>query len=943
MSSNINNGPVISNNLFINSDLHACDAKFNVAHLNCQSIRPSVHSSKFDELKSILSGSRFHAIGISETWLKSVVLNRAIDIPGYKFVRNDRRHSRGGGVGIYVSNKLQHKFVFKAYAVGKCESLFLELCSGSAKILFGVTYLPPPGDIEAFEEIHHDLFVNYSNIIVVGDFNCNMFNVPKATQLRSMCARLNLAVLHNSRPTHYDVSHGTSSLIDFMLVSDISMKYYSNQVQCPSISHHSLIYASFDITVNCFEKFVDYRDYGNIDWDGLFLFLSSFDSSSIFYSTDTEVKCALVSSLIEELHSFVPTVRKRVYLNDDNWINSNKILFAQSLRDLAFSAYQNDRTRVNWRIYCKYRNKAKSVIRKAKRRHSLKRFNGLDNSKLWCVLRGSGCIGNDDMFFDGNADVVNNFFVRGLSSNDDAEVDFESIFETDNSFSFACVSSNEVVDALGKIRSKSIGVDGVSVEFLKIVFPHISEILLHLFNFILTTSSFPVSWKTARVVPIPKSTVINSPEDLRPISILPVLSKVLEHILKDQILSYSSEKILNSQYAFRKGHNTTSLLLHLTDSIRMNLNQNKLCVLVSLDLTKAFNSICYVSMIKKLRDEFNFSRTACRLVMSYLSGRSQFVELNGRTSSVLSLTSGVPQGSVLGPLLFILYINDISQYLNSELCTVFLFADDVFLLFSENRTLSNLLETNINLCLDQTLEWTLHNSLAINPRKTKAMLFGGHGEDLNISVDNNLIEFVDYHKCLGIIIDRRLTFGPHIDCVHRRIYGILRRFYSLNIYLPFWVKKRLAHALLMPQIVYGLEVISGTTFVNVDKLKRVMNMVVRYVYCIKRREHISEHVNLFLGTSFNNYINVRNLLLFHKVIKSGRPALLRDMFNFSRSIRNIQIFIPRIYNSVFERSFVVRVARWWNQLPVELRVFSHSNNAFRLKLLSYFLNFSRNF
>lgn len=312
------------------------------------------------------------------------------------------------------------------------------------------------------------------------------------------------------------------------------------------------------------------------------------------------------------------------------------------------------------------------------------------------------------------------------------------------------------------------------------------------------------------------------------------------------------------------------------------------------------------------------------------------VELNGKCSSVLSLTSGVPQGSVLGPLLFMLYVNDISEYLDPELCSIFLFADDVFILFSENRNYSNVLETNINACLGRILQWTLHNSLAINPRKTKAILFGGHGEDLNISVDSNLIEFVEYHKCLGVTIDKRLSFDPHIDGVYHRVYGILRRLYSVNIFLPYWVKKRLAHALLMPQILYGLEVISGTTGFNIDKLKRVMNMVVRFVYGIKRREHISEHVELFLGTSFNNYVTLRNLMFFQKVMKSGRPVLLCDMFNFSRSIRNTQIFIPRIFCSIFERSFVVRVARWWNQLPIELRVFSHSNNAFRLKLLDRF-------
>lgn len=935
MSFNMNLGPVISNNLLINSDLLPFDEKLNVAHINCQSMRPSTSSTKFDELKSLIHGSRFDVFGISETWLKSEVSNRAVDIPGFKFIRNDRKNSRGGGVGIYVSNKLDFKIIFKTSVLGKCESLFIELYSGNSKVLFGVVYLPPPGDLECFEELHYNILLQYTNIVIVGDFNCNMFNVMKASVVRSMCVRLNMSVLHNSMPTHYDVSHGTSSLIDIMLVSDITMKCHSSQVQCPSISYHSLIYSSFDICVNSLERFIEYRDYGNIDWNGVELFLNTFDSSVIFSSVDVNVKCDNVLSLVDELHSFVPVVRRKAFYHGDEWMNCNKILFSQSLRDLAYISYKTNRTMEHWQIYCKYRNKAKSVIRRIKRKNSIRRFCDLNPVRLWSLLRESGCMGDVDMLFDGDVDVVNNFFAHSVPSNHNADVDIDSFFDDENVFSFACVDVEDVANALEKIKSKSVGVDGVSGKFLKLIFPYISDLIVHLINSVLTTSIFPTAWKTARVVPIPKTTVVNSPDDLRPISILPVLSKVLEHILKDQISSFAQEKISDNQYAYRRHHSTTSLLLHLTDSVRHNMNECKQCVLVSLDLTKAFNSVCYVSMINKLKEIFNFSRTACKLVMSYLCDRSQFVELNGKRSTVMSLSSGVPQGSVLGPLLFILYVNDICECINSDFCKAYLFADDVLLLFSEDRRISSDLETNINTCLNNILHWSVDNSLQINPTKTRALMFGNCNDVLNVSVGHNLVEFVEHHKCLGIIIDRKLSFTQHINIVHHRIYGILRRLYSVSIYLPHCIKKRLSHALLMPQILYGIEVISGINSFNFLRLKRVMNTITRFVYNIKRQEHISEHVKLFLGLSFNNFVELKNIVFFYKVVSCGKPSLLCNCFSFSHSIRNPQIIIPRIFNSVFERSFLVRIARFWNQLPIELRVFSQSNNAFRLKLFNY--------
>lgn len=505
---------------------------------------------------------------------------------------------------------------------------------------------------------------------------------------------------------------------------------------------------------------------------------------------------------------------------------------------------------------------------------------------------------------------------------------------------FAVYTELELVEALNKVRSKSIGIDGISIQFIKLVFPVISRYLLHLINFIITTSVFPMAWKVARVVPIPKSRVVHGLDDLRPISILPALSKVVEHLLKEQMLRATMTTIYSSQYAFRQGHSTTSLLLELTDSIRENINEDKLSVLASLDLSKAFNSINFVRMVEKLKNYYNFSRTACKLILSYLSGRSQFVALNGVESALRSLCSGVPQGSVLGPLLFILYINDLPVCTNSEFCKTLIFADDVFLLFNSNRIAADVFETNINLTLNLILEWTSDNHLSVNPLKTKAIMFGPSNRfylDMNISMGNTVIEFVDHHRCLGVVLDSKLSFKNHIDALSGRIWGSLRKMYSSNIFLPFKVKRRMAHALLMSQVIYGLEVTSGTTGTILTRLKYIVNAIVRFVYNVRRRDHISGHVKRFLGFSFENFVKYRNLLLFHRIVKSGRPLAICDAFSFSRSVRNPQILIDRIQMSMYEKSYLVRIARCWNRLPYELRIFSHSNNVFRVKLFKFFV------
>lgn len=936
MSPNENLGPIVSSNSYLKSVLLPFQNNLNVAHLNCRSIKPP---SKFDEIKSILKDNTFDLFAISETWLSSDISDRSISIPGYKLCRNDRQFSaRGGGVGVFISNGLHYKPVFKI-SVSHCESLFLELCFGGTKLLLGVVYLPS-GNLDEFENFHSELFSSYENVVVLGDFNCNLFNPSKANTFRSICTRYNLSIVHNTKPTHFDLGKRTTSLIDFMVVSDMSLVSYTDQVQCPSVSDHALIFASLSFRFHCGSSFYEYRDYNNIDWDGLFLYLRSFDTNVVLNATDVDTKCSYVCSLLSDLFSYVPIVRKRIRVRGDDWFEAQDIRLARSLRDLAFSAFQFDRSNENWRTYCKYRNRAKNIIRKVKRKYFSSLFWGLDSAGLWKALRSSGCAGSDDVRFDLDVNNVNNFFAD-LAPQDSAGygIDFECFDDSNDSFSFRCVNEFEVIEALSKVKSKAVGVDGIPISFVKSIFSYISCVVVDLINSILMTSIFPLPWKKARVVPIPKSKIVHEPDDLRPIAILPALSKVVEHIIKDQILQYCSNDINNSQYAYRQGHNTTHLLLKMTDSIREQINDGNLSILVSLDLSKAFNSIDFVRLIDKLCREFKFSKSACKLVYSYLCARSQFVVLNGAESATLPLRSGVPQGSVLGPLLFILYVNDFLRYTDSRTCKTWLFADDIFLLFNGNHASTEICEGIINDCLENVVHWASINSLTINPSKTKAIMFGSPNRtmpNLHIFLRRDEVEFVNQHRCLGVVIDCELSFKFHIDTLSGRVWSSLRKIYSSNIYLPLRVKQRLAHALLMSQVLYGFEVVTGTIGMHLNKLNRIVNTITRFVYNVNRRVHISGYVKRFIGCSFTDFVNYRNLSLFYAIMKIGRPITLCNLFSFSRFTRSPQIYIPRICCNVYSRSFLVRIARCWNSLPHELRVFSLSNNIFRFKLLEHF-------
>ncbi|KNC28047.1 hypothetical protein FF38_06830 [Lucilia cuprina] len=287
---------------------------------------------EIDEIRSILCNSILDAFAVTETWLKPYVSTRSVNILGFKFVRNDRLNSRGGGVGIYVSSKLKYRFVFQTSELGICESLFIEISMDSSTVLFGVVYLPY-GDLISFENLHHELFL-------------------RSSDLRALCLRNNLSTIHNSRPTHFDVAHGSTSLIDFWLVIDISMLGCSDQIQYPYLSHHAFIFASFVFNKLQIDDYIEIKNFESIDMSVLLLFLSEYDFTR-FTLSNVDEHCTFISSLFDCLMNFVPTTRRKVCHVRDVWMNSREVVYAKSLRDLAYHSFRLHRSEDNWTIYCR--------------------------------------------------------------------------------------------------------------------------------------------------------------------------------------------------------------------------------------------------------------------------------------------------------------------------------------------------------------------------------------------------------------------------------------------------------------------------------------------------------------------------------------------------------------------------------------------------------------
>lgn len=238
--------------------------------------------------------------------------------------------------------------------------------------------------------------------------------------------------------------------------------------------------------------------------------------------------------------------------------------------------------------------------------------------------------------------------------------------------------------------------------------------------------------------------------------------------------------------------------------------------------------------------------------------------------------------------------------------------------------------------MKRILDWSESNYLNLNPSKTKSLYFSHDFRIPNIKILDENVQYVSHHKVLGLYIDIKLDYTFHINFIISRISFILRKLYNIGMYLPVNIKKTVAMSLCLPLFLYGIEIFSGTSQQNLNKLKLCFNRVVRYVYNIKSTEHISGYVFNVLGTDFQTFINIRLLVQFYKTIVLGKPPYLLEKFKFGRSSRTNNIICPNHTSLYMSRSFVVRVARLWNNyLPTGERHFGKTLEQFKKILRDY--------
>jgi len=373
------------------------------------------------------------------------------------------------------------------------------------------------------------------------------------------------------------------------------------------------------------------------------------------------------------------------------------------------------------------------------------------------------------------------------------------------SLTFEHTSRDEISNIIDSLdETKSSGPCNIPISMIKMSKHYIAEPLSDICNKSFEDGIFPDINKVAKVIPVHKKGSKVEINNYRPISLLPIFSKIMEKVISIRLTTFltNNDILCPNQFGFRSGFSTSHSLLSITECIKQTIESKKYGCGVFIDLKKAFDTVNHQILLTKL-EHYGIRNIALELFKSYLKNRKQFVSLNGVESDMNTVTCGVPQGSVLGPILFLLYINDLPNISNK--LKIFLFADDTNI-YLESDDLKSL-ETDMNNELIVLYDWLCVNRLSLNISKTNYVIFRAPNKlkfPIAIKINNTDIEEKDFIKYLGVLIDSHLTFKQHINEVKKKIARAVGILYKLRPFVTTTIMKSVYYAIAYPFLLYGI-------------------------------------------------------------------------------------------------------------------------------------------
>lgn len=894
--------------------------------------------NKLDSFNSIVDTCRPNVIALTETWLNNNIRNTEIfyDASRYTIYRCDRTLRQGGGVMLAVLN------AHDSYQVAVETDIEIILsCVEVAhqKFIFAACYRPPNAP-PTFTASLHDVLntvvtrLPSAPIFLLGDFNfpqimwsseSPMFNSSSSqvSDFLNLCSTFTLTQLV-TQPTR--ITDSTATVLDLVLTSR------PDSVSCmtylPGLSDHLIL--SFDISVPALETrktTKQIRDYKKANFDAintelstfLDIFLDNFDNRTV------EANWNLFLRKVDELTNKYIPLRKISSHARAPWYNA----YLKRLSNRKKRLYRKAKllpTNARWVAYKVANNSYVSAVKNAKSNFFQSTLPSLllnNPQSFWRVINPSTTDSiklldhNDESIPDNECPVVlNRFFCSNFVVSSSTSLPSPKLHDYPlmNSIIIDTRGISKIIQSLKP--SSSPGVDLITSKFLQGTASYSSILLTKLFQQSIDSGSLPIQWKIGKVVAVHKSGSKESPLNYRPISLTSIPCKVLEHVLYTSIVTFleSNSFFTDAQHGFRKGFSCETQLLSFTHQLHRILDRRSKADCIFLDFAKAFEKVSHNLLLLKL-SKLNLDRDVFKWLEHFLCGRTQFVAANSYNSPECSVNSGVPQGSVLGPLLFLIYINDLTDCVSSN---IHLFADDCVIFREINDTSDvSILQNDLNAISNWCSLWLMN----LNIKKCKVLrVCRTSTTPASYHLNNVLLDCVSSYRYLGVHITSCLTWSVHISNIinnANRMLGYLRRNFSSS---PASLKLLMYKNLVRSKLEYAASVWDPSMVYLIKALELVQNNSARFIlHDYDRTASVTAMKNSLQLTSLSSRRKFFRLCLFHKIFHNS-PHLRANLFLSpsyvsSRIDHAHKVGIPICQTRTCSESFVPRTSKDWNQLP----------------------------
>ena len=830
---------------------------FKIAHINANSIA----GFKFHEIKLWLLKGTFDVLVITETKLDHTFRDAQLTIDGYRFTRRDRS-VHGGGVIIYWRSDLIFNYSKLAPNLSCVEALLIKLKLGNSWLMVCGAYRPPSTRRSIWMEDLYKLFEHAlsscDDLLVLGDLNCDLLqpqnNGGEGSDLLDLCDIFNLECLVNE-PTR--VTPTSKTLIDVILTNNKG-RFLSTGTLEPHISDHRLIYTVMRISLaRKRSRKVTCRSYKAYDKERFVSDLTTvpFHITSIFDDIDDQAWAftKLFSDIANE-HAPIKQFHIRggqlPYMTPE-WRRAIRH------RNRLWNIYRKSKTEPNWLAYKRQRNLCTSLRRKAITGYFRYKTNNLssDPREFWKLFgplfsskqRGTNDITllEDDVFITDKqriAHIFNQFFTHVADNIPEPDPslygsDFlhhQSIKTITNlmdgnpsaDFCFNNTTPAVVIDIIKSLpASKAIGHDNIPTRLVKDSISILARPLCTLFNSSIAGNCFPTCWKSGQVTPVFKKDTEYLKENYRPITVLVTFSNIMERILSQQLVNFFEEKLSPYLSAYRRNYSCQTALLRILEELRIACDHKSIAAIVGIELTKAFDCLPHELLLAKLKS-YGLSSGSLLLLRSYLTDRFQRVKIGDTFSDWTRINKGVPQGSVLGPLLFNIFINDLLHISrSSEINT---YADDTQFFTSGQDP--HTIQLSMQADLQSASKWFQSNGMGLNVNKCLSMWVGSNSEDLALQLRNRNLQLSSSMKLLGITIDNALTFHEHVSDLVRKVSNQLQVLKRHKRLIPTGAKKRLYVSFILPHLNYCSVIWLHCGKKNVDKLEKINERCLCFVF-----------------------------------------------------------------------------------------------------------------